>query len=101
MAKLHDLHGSNGLELIEATPTQDLQYTRLYTMYKEMIGKYWMFCITDEHFCEQVWSLHFYVLKNVSTFYVHNFNPLHMTTKNLYIREVKLQDNVFNLKIKC
>jgi hypothetical protein len=41
------LHGSNGLELIEATPTQDLQYTRLYTTYKEMIGKYWMFCIRD------------------------------------------------------
>lgn len=47
MAKLHDLHGSNGLELIEATPTQDLQYTRLYTTYNEMIGKYWMFCIRD------------------------------------------------------
>jgi hypothetical protein len=94
MAKLHDLDGSNGLELIEATPTQDLQYTRLYTMYKEMIGKNWMFCIR-----EQVWRLHFYVLKNVSTFYVHNFNPLHLTTKKLYIREVKLQD-IFNLKIK-
>jgi hypothetical protein len=80
MAKLHDLHGSNGLELIEATPTQDLQFNTLdYILctkkWLENIGCF-AFMTTDELFCEQVWSLHFYVLKNVTTFYVHNFKPL-------------------------
>lgn len=57
-----------------------LDYILCTKKWLENIGCF-AFVTTDEHFCEQVWSLHFYLSKNVSTFYVHNFNPLHLNNQ--------------------
>jgi len=92
-----DLMGWSWLKQHPTKIFNTLDYILCTKKWLENIGCF-AFVTTNEHFCEQVWSLDFYVLKNVSTFYVHNFNPLRLTTKKLYIREVKLQDNVFNLK---